>query len=149
MALTMHMQSQIPLYQTAGSVTWPPVSGTVRAVLLTAGYTYDQDNHITKADLTVASNELAAGGDYVAGGGTVTNPTKAFTAAGNITTLDGDDVAWTNLTGTVRYVALVNGTASTSILYGVGDFGANQVLSGVGLTITWAATGIFVGTVAP
>ena len=149
MALTMHMMGQTPLAFASGSAGWPTSGGTVRLILLKSTYTPDQDAHRTKADLVVASNELAAGGDYVAGGGTVTNPTRAYTAAGNISTLDGDDVVWTNLSGTFRYVALVDGTASTGILYGWGDFGTDQVVSGVGFTVQWNAAGIFQGTVAP
>lgn len=145
----MHMYTDLPANFAASSVGWPTSGGTVRAILLKSGYTPDQDAHRTKADLVVASNELAAGGDYVAGGGTVTNPTRAITAAGNITTLDGDDVVWTNLSGTFRYLALVDGTASTGLLYGYGDFGSDQVVSGVGFTVQWNASGIFQGTVAP
>ena len=149
MALTMHMYTSLPANMAGGSVGWPTSGGTVRCVFLKSTYTPDQDAHRAKSDLVVASNELAAAGDYVSGGGTVTNPTRAITAAGNITTLDGDDVVFTNLSGTFRYVALVDGTASTGILYGYGDFGSDQIVAGVGFTIQWNASGIFQGTVAP
>jgi hypothetical protein len=148
-AITNHMYGLLPGNAFAGSVGWPTTGGTVRGILLKSSYTPDQDAHRTKADLTVASNELAAGGDYVAGGGTVTNPSRAYTAAGNIWTLDGDDLIWTNISGTFRYCALVDGTASTGLLYGYVDFGADQIVSGVGFQVNWNASGIFQGTVAP
>lgn len=149
MALTMHLYTDLPANLAAGSVGWPSTGGTVRCVFLKSSYTPDQDAHRTKADLVVASNELAAGGDYVAGGGTVTNPTRTVTGAGNVNTFDGDDVIFTNLSGTFRYVALVDGTASTGLLYAYGDFGSDQVVAGVGFQVNWNASGIWQGTVAP
>jgi hypothetical protein len=152
LALTMKLYGNALMQMAAGSVSWP--TDTIKVMLLKPSYTPDQDGHIYKdpgLGTGGTANEFPVAGDYLAGGSALQNKTKTYTGATNETKLDADDVAWTNLSGTVRYVAIVKsrgGAATADELIGWGDFGADQILSGVGLSIAWNAGGIFAGTVA-
>lgn len=96
-----------------GEIDW--VNDTVRAILMTSSYTPNQDTDQYWSD--ISANEFS-GGSYSAGGVSLT--TKAVTQdnTNNRAILDSDDVQFTGITGTFRYVVLVQwtGTASTSRL---------------------------------
>lgn len=96
-----------------GEIAW--VSDTVRAILLTSAYTPSKDSDEYWSDI---STHEFSGGTYVAGGVSLT--TKAVTKdnTNDRAILDSDDVQFTGVTGTFRYVVLVKwtGTPATSRL---------------------------------
>lgn len=105
------------------------VNDTVRAVLLTSSYTPNKDSDQYWSD--ISENEFS-GGSYSAGGVSLT--TKAVTQdnTNDRAILDSDDVQFTGITGTFRYVGILQwtGTASTSRLIRLIDpEGANITLT--------------------
>jgi hypothetical protein len=92
-----------------GEIAW--VSDTIRAVLLTSTYTPNQDTDQYWSDI---STHEFSGGSYSAGGIALT--TKAVTQdnTNDRAVLDSDDVQFTGITGTFRYVALVKWTGIDS-----------------------------------
>jgi hypothetical protein len=121
------------------------LSQTIKVALCTSSYTPSQANHDYFDDIT---NEVANGNGYTSGGATL--GTKTCTVSSLVTTFDAADTAWTASTITARYAIIyyASGTASTSLLIGYVDFGADQVSSNGTFQITWNASGIFTLTVA-
>lgn len=124
----------------AKTVNW--TGDTLKLSLHTSAYVPDQDAH---QFFSSATNELAAGSGYTAGGIALANKTSVYTAASNLLTLDADDVTWTAPTFTGARIAVLRvdtGTASTSPLLCWVDFGADQSPGGVDFTVSWNASGI-------
>lgn len=110
-----------------GEIAW--VSDTVRAVLLTNSYTPNKDTDEYWSDIN--ANEFS-GGSYTAGGISLT--TKAVTKdnTNDRAILDSDDVQFTGITGTFRYVALLKWTgtpATTRIIRVIDPEGATVTLT--------------------
>ena len=121
------------------------LSQTIKVALCTSSYTPNQATHDYFDDIT---NEVANGNGYTTGGATL--GTKTCALASLVTTFDAADTSWTASTITARYAIIyyASGTASTSLLIGYVDFGADQVSSNGTFQITWNASGIFTLTVA-
>ena len=121
------------------------LSQTIKVALCTSSYTPDQAAHDYFDHIT---NEVANGNGYTTGGATLGSKTCAL--ASLVTTFDAADTSWTASTITARYAIIyyASGTASTSLLIGYVDFGADQVSSNGTFQITWNASGIFTLTVA-
>lgn len=96
-----------------GEIAW--VSDTVRAVLLTSAYTPNQDTDQYWSDI---STHEFSGGSYPAGGISLANKAVTQDSTNDRAIFDSDDVQFTGITGTFRYVALVKwtGTPVTSRL---------------------------------
>lgn len=120
-------------------VDW--VDDTIKVALCTSSYTPSQDTHDYFDDIT---NEVVGTG-YTAGGATLGSKTLTYTGATNMVTLDAADTTWTGSTITARYaiVYVSTGTASTSLLLGYVDFGADVSTTSGTFTIAWDAIGIF------
>jgi len=144
-ATTAKFYDNAMMVMAGGSLAWQ--ADTIKAMLAKPAYTPSQSAHLFRSSVT--ANEFPATGSYVSGGTAIGTPTKAN--AGHVTTLDGNDVAWTNLSGTVRYVVVYKsrgGADTADELIGYVDLGGDQVLVGADLTIIWNASGIFTLTVA-
>lgn len=128
----------------ATPVNW--TSDTIKVALCTSSFTPDQDVMDFYDDLT---NELPSANGYTAGGATLANCAKTYTAGTNVIKLDADDVTWASSTITARYAVIYKdtGTPSTSPLMGYVDFGTDYVSTGGPFVITWDAAGIF--TITP
>ncbi len=125
-----------------GSGTMADLDGdTVKIALLTSSYTPDFDAHDFFDD--VSANEVAASGTYSAGGATL-SVTLTQDNTDNEGVFDATDVSWTSATITARYAVIYKstGTAGTSPLIGLIDFGSNQTSTAGTFTITFAAEGI-------
>ncbi len=122
----------------ARRVDW--VGDTIKVMLCTASYTPDQDAHDFKDDIT---NEITGTG-YTAGGATLASKTITYTGASNREVLDAADVAWTTATFTARYAVVYKdtGSAATSPVLCVIDFGANETVTAGTFTIQWDAEGV-------
>ena len=145
MATSAKMYDNSMMVMAGGSLAWH--ADTIKAMLAKPGYTPNQSTHLFRSSVT--AQEFTVGGGYASGGTAIGTPTKANAA--HVTTLDGNDVAWTNLSGTVRYVVVYKsrgGADTADELIGYVDLGGDQVLVGADLSIIWNAAGIFTLTVA-
>lgn len=123
---------------------------TIKVSLHTSTYTPDQDAHNFHDD---ATNELAASGNYTAGGATLANCTSGYTAGTNVQKLDADDVTFTALTPSAafRYGVIYKdrgGASSADELIAYIDFGDDQDPGGSDFVIQWNAGGIITLTAA-
>lgn len=113
---------------------------TIKVALTTSSYTPNQDTHDFFDDIT---NEVSATG-YTTGGAALTTRTITQDDTNNGVKFDGDDVSWTSSDITARYAVIYKstGTASTSALIALIDFGSNYTSVGGTFQITWNASGI-------
>lgn len=114
---------------------------TIKLALTTASYTPNVDTDDFFDDVT---NEVSGTG-YTAGGATLGSKTVTVDAANDRVELDCADVSWSTATITnARYgvVYKSTGTAGTSQLIGVIDFGANYSSAGGTFLITVNAEGL-------
>lgn len=97
---------------------------TDKVALLTSSYSPNYTTDTSYAN--VSANEVTGGG-YTAGGVALTSVT--WTGTGNTATLGAAAASWTGLAVTCRYAAVYKstGTASTSKLIGLLDFGQDRV----------------------
>lgn len=119
----------------------------LNAVLLSSTYTPNQDTHQFQSDLT---GEVSGTG-YTAGGKALTGVTVTYNGSTNTLTLDANDVSWSAVSVTARYVVIVDttpGSGATNPLICYQDFGGDVPASSGTFTITWDPAGIVTGTVA-
>lgn len=125
------------------------VDTDVFKLMLVNGYTFDQDVHDYKNDIT---NEVANGNGYTTGGATVSPMSVTYTGATNVLAITGANASWPGstftATGAVLYDATGGGTDATRPLVGYVDFGgALSPVNGT-LSVTWDPAGIATVTVA-
>src|SRR5437763_1924575 len=95
---------------------------TVKCMLTTSAYTWNQNTHKYKSDIT---NEIT-GTNYVAGGATISPLTSAVATL--VWNLTGSNAVWANATITARYAVVYDstpGTDATRPLLSRVDFGAD------------------------
>src|SRR3990167_11065378 len=111
---------------------------TIKVALMTSTYTPDQDAHDFFDDIT---NEVSGTG-YSAGGATLASKTITEDDTNNGTVFDAADTSWTTSTITARYAVIYKstGTASTSALIALIDFGSNKTSDAGTFQITWNAS---------
>jgi hypothetical protein len=116
------------------------LTNTIKVGLLTSGYTPNQTGHTHYSD--VSANE-ATGTGYTAGGQTLAS--KAITVTSLATYYTAANVTWATSTITAAYAFLYNstGTAGTSALIGLYDFGGSQSSVANNFTLAWNASGLF------
>lgn len=132
-----------------GDMKWLTSAGSAfKVALLTSSYTVNQDTDVFWDD--ISANEVAASGDYSAGGAalTTTDPsvdtgTNEIRFAADATTVF-TGVTWADVKHYVVYQS--TGTASTSRLICYQTFDTTQVATAGTFTITYGATGIFKST---
>lgn len=117
---------------------------TVKVALLT-GHTPDQDTHDFFND--VSGNQITGTG-YTAGGATL--GTKTVSTSGKVFTFDAADTSWTTstLSATHAVVYVDTGSAATSRLIALINFGGTVSSTAGTFTIQWNASGIATFTVA-
>jgi hypothetical protein len=115
-------------------------TATVKVLLTTSAYAYDQDTHKYKSDVT---NEVTGTG-YTAGGATLATKTVTYTAGTNTTALDAADPSWSASTITARKAVFYidTGTAATSPILCVWDFGADESSSAGTFTLQLNTSGL-------
>jgi hypothetical protein len=121
------------------------LTDTIKMTLHTVTYVPNIDTNEVYAD---ATNELATANGYTNGGATLANKTVVYTAAGNITTFDCDDIAWTASGGSLVFqiAVLRDSTIASGPLIGYIDCGAQTITTGNTFTISTPA-GLFTNTV--
>ena len=99
------------------------------------------DNHVFNATdnmwAQVSGNELAAAGNYIAGGEALENQSITQLAT---TKFDANNTTWSNATFSAYHAVIYN--ATTLELVASIDFGGVKDPSGVDFTIQWNASGI-------
>lgn len=130
-------------YRQLGDTGVTPINlktDTIKLALLTSAYT-PNDEHDFFDD--VSANEVAASGTYSAGGATLTVTTSQDNTD-NEGVFDAADVSFTSATITARYAVVYKstGTAGTSPLICLIDFGSDKTSSGGTFLITLASEGI-------
>lgn len=138
MAVTLSMYRQA--YVTAFNKEMDIDSDTFKCSLHTNTWTPNQD---TDKYWSTPTNELAASGNYAAGGATV-SPGVVSTATTKQYNVDFSDAVWANLTmsAAARKAVVYDstpGTSATDPLFCWVDFGADQTVAGATFTIQWAA----------
>jgi hypothetical protein len=114
---------------------------TIKVMLVQAAYTPDRDAHNRRDDVT----DEASGTGYTAGGATLANVTTTQDDTNDLMKFDADDVVWTTVTVTFRYLVFYKsrgGAASADELIGYIDTGGNQTVTGANLTLQWHTNGI-------
>lgn len=114
---------------------------TIKVMLVTSSYTFDQDAHQYKSSIT---NEVTGTG-YTATGATLGSPSLTYTGGTNTLALDGTDVSWTTATLTARGAVVYDstpGTDATRPLLVFVDFGADTPVTAGTLSLTWDPAGI-------
>ena len=118
------------------------LTGTVKLSLHTATYSPDRDLHDFFND---ATNEVAAGGGYTAGGETLGSKTITYDSASDQVRFDAADVTWTfTAAKTWRYGVIyidTAGAASTDPLVALLTWDSDQTVS-TSYTLQWDAAGI-------
>ena len=92
----------------------------------------------------LATNEVTAGGNYTAGGVTLTSTT--FNEATGTVTFDAADISITQAAGNptnARWGIIYSDTDTNKRCIAFVDLGSDSDLSGGNFTITWNASGIF------
>lgn len=87
----------------------------------------------------IVANELAAEGNYVAGGATLAGQTVTQGAS---TKWDGTDVEWTTATFTAYHAVIYDDTLANDDLIGSIDFGGAKSVSAGTFKIQWHTNGI-------
>lgn len=114
---------------------------TLKVMLVTSSYTFDQDNHQYKSSIT---NEVTGTG-YTATGATLSSPVVAYTGGTNTLALSGGNVSWTTATLTARGAVVYDstpGTDATRPLIVFVNFGADVPVTAGTLSLTWDPAGI-------
>lgn len=148
MASTITVYGNAQGHFTNGAIDWD--TDTIKVSLHTSTYVPAQDTDDFHND---ATNELAASGNYTAGGNTLANCTRTYTGATNVLKLDADDVTFTALTPSAafRYGVIYKdrgGASTADELIAYIDFGADQNPGGNDFVISWNAGGVITLTAA-
>jgi hypothetical protein len=114
---------------------------TIKLALLDNTHVIDQDTHNFFDDV---SGDEVVGTGYVAGGETLANQAVTQDNTDNEGVFDADNVVWGTSTITAQFAVLYKstGTASTSPLMCIWDFGSDKSSSGGDFTVAFDTEGI-------
>lgn len=109
---------------------------TDKVALLTSAYTPNFTSHASFTD--VASSEVTGTG-YTQGGISLTGKSVTYDASSKTCTVAAASINWSALTATCRYALIYKstGTASTSKLMGLIDFGADRTYNAEPLQLSF------------
>ena len=116
-------------------------TNTIKVALCDSSYNPMLDTHDYFDDIT---HEIS-GGNYTAGGSTVTGLSLTVDTTNDRCKWDATDVTWTSLTMTDGRYGIIyksTGVAGTSPLIAYINFGENKSITNGTLTITWHGNGI-------
>lgn len=113
------------------------LTGDSLKIMLVNGYSFDQDAHDYKNDIT----DEVTGTGYTAGGQALVNPTFTYTSGTNTWKFDADNPAWSASTIAAATGAVIYddtpATAGTKPLICYIDFGTTKASSAALFTITF------------
>lgn len=130
----------------SGAINYP--SATVKAMLVNASYTPDQDAHDFIDD--VNTYQIPGTGGYTTGGITLTSKTSTYNSGTNVHSLGCATISIATATVSFRYVVIYvdTGSAATSPLLGYIDYGSLQSATAQTMNIIVPAGGLIQFTVA-
>ena len=146
-AVTLNLYDIFRRKQASGNGAVNLTTLTVKCMIVTAGYTVNQNTHDFRDDLGATE---VSGTNYVAGGNSLINPVVSLDGAGNVA-VDFDDPAVWAQSGTgfsngrraVIYIAR-GGAASADELIGYSnDFGADKGNVDGDFSVALNASGLF------
>lgn len=117
---------------------------TLKAMLCTVAYVPDQDAHVFRSSVT---NEVAASGDYVAGGVVLDGIAVSYDAATNQARININDEVLANTTITARVVVIYKsrgGAAAADELVAFGINDADVVSSAGNYTLDFPVPALYV-----
>lgn len=146
MATTMNLYDTFRRKQTSGAGAVDLTALTLKMMLVTAGYTPNQNTHDFRDDLGATE---VSGTNYSAGGNTISTVTAVMDGSGNVT-IDGNDPAVWSQSGTgfsnarraILYVARGGAASADELVAYSNDFGADLGNVAADLQITLNASGI-------
>jgi hypothetical protein len=109
---------------------------TIKCMLLTSVHAFVATHALTS---DVSTNQIAASGNYTAGGLTLAG---LSVTADTTCKWDATDLAWTSATFNASHAVLYDTTATASCLICSIDFGGIKTVSAGTFTIQWATGGI-------
>jgi hypothetical protein len=124
----------------ARRVDW--VGDTIKIMLLTNAYTFNQDTHDFVDDVNANEITNSAGTAYVAGGQALSGKSVGYASGTNTLQLLASNSVWSTASFTA-YKGVVykdTGTATTSPLLGYVDLGGAQTVTSGTFTLQWDAT---------
>lgn len=126
-----------------GGAIWQAYSKGVKAVLCTTTYSPNQDTHQFASDLTNEATGTNYARKLVSTTGQGGKTTLAYDTSTNKTKLAFDNIVWSTLTSTFRYIVFIVdlGTDALSPLISYDDMGT-QSPAGVDFTYTVNAAGV-------
>lgn len=129
-AVTFNLYDKFRQKQASGNGAVNLESLTLKAMVVTAGYTVNQNTHDFADDL--GANEVT-GDNYTAGGNTLANPVVSLDGSGNVTVDFDDPATWsqhaTGFSNGRRFILYIDrgGASSADELVGYSDdFGADK-----------------------
>jgi hypothetical protein len=140
MAVTAFIYGNALIHFLDADIDW--TADTIKTALTTSSETPDQDADDFWDD--AEANEVSGTG-YSAGGATLANPARTYTAGTNVLKLDADDRDWTSASFTARNAHVYKdrgGATSADELISYVDFGGNETVASGTFTIQWHANGI-------
>lgn len=149
MATTFNLYDIFRKKQASGSGVVNLTSLTVKCMLVTSGYTPNQNTHDFRDDLGATE---VSGSNYTAGGKTLANVAVTMDGAGTVKVDADDPTAWaqhatgfTNARRAVVYVARGGASSADELVGYSNDFGVDgsNVLADFPLTLS--ASGLFIG----
>ena len=122
-----------------GSISF--LTDTIKCALCTSALTPNIDTQKFWSD--VSANEVVGTG-YTAGGTALANKAVTQDNVDDEGVIDADDVTWVNSTITARYAVIYKdtGTATTSLILCIIDFGANKTSTGGDFLVQFNTEGI-------
>ncbi len=119
----------------------------IYVMLLTSGYTPDQDAHYLKSHVDAFET---TGTNYSPGGMELTGAydTVTYDSGTKKTTFDAEDALWVLSTITAHYAVVYDIDSPGQPILLTVNFGADVSSSSSTFTIAWSADGLFTGTVA-
>lgn len=116
------------------------LTDTIKVALLTSSYAYNSTHEF----FSDVSGEVVGTG-YTAGGKTLTGVTSSFDTPSATGSFSYPNLAWTTANFTCRSALVYKwtGTAATSPLFGLINFGSDVVPTNGTLTLTIPGTGLF------
>lgn len=120
---------------------------TVKAMVVTSGYTPNQNTHDFRDDLGATE---VSGSNYTAGGNTLANPVVALDGSGNVSVDFDDPATWAqHATGfsngrcVVIYIARGGASSADELIGYSNDFGADKGNVDGDFSVTVNASGLF------
>jgi hypothetical protein len=124
------------------AVDWE--TDTIKVALLERVHTPNTSTHQFFSDV---SGSEASGTGYTAGGATLAGKAVTYESADRRTVYDANNVSWDPSSVSAGYAVIYKdtGTASTSPLLGIVDFGEERTSIDAPFNINWNAAGILRG----